>query len=194
MWRYEMDDIGLGHHEDKTTNGAVCYANMQHNCWVGTRLLRKHDFQIKIVALAGAKSAPELRFIYSAIFLSEVKIQFYFQRDGNIKPTARAVLACIVFTVAPSTNASTATSTFQVLITIAKACTVTAGPSSNINLGSVNSSATNTTGNSTIYVNCSKTTPYFIGLAPSTANGGSTTGAGAMSSVANSSTNTDKVP
>lgn len=51
-----------------------------------------------------------------------------------------------------------------------------------------------TSGNSTISVNCSKTTPYFIGLAPSTANGGGTGGAGAMSSVANAATNTDKVP
>lgn len=39
-----------------------------------------------------------------------------------------------------------------------------------------------------------KTTPYFIGLAPSAANGGTTTGSGAMSSVANAATNTDKVP
>ncbi|HEY3984216.1 Csu type fimbrial protein [Cedecea sp.] len=106
----------------------------------------------------------------------------------------RLVLSCIAFAIAPSASAVTSTGTFQVLINIAKACSVTAGPTSNINLGSVNSSATNTTGNSTISVNCSKTTPYFIGLAPSTANGGNTSGAGAMSSVANSATNTDKVP
>lgn len=111
-----------------------------------------------------------------------------------MKPASAVFLSCIAFSVAPLAHAVTTTATFQVLITIAKACSVTAGPASNINLGTVNSSAINTTGNSTISVNCSKTTPYYIGLAPSTANGGNTSGAGAMSSVANSATNTDKVP
>lgn len=113
-----------------------------------------------------------------------------------MKPAIGAciVLSCMAFAIIPSANAVIATGTFQVLITIAKTCSVTAGPSSNINLGSVSSSATNTSGNSSISVICSTTTPYFIGLAPSTANGGNTTGAGAMSSVANSATNTDKVP
>ncbi|AGB76677.1 putative secreted protein [Enterobacteriaceae bacterium strain FGI 57] len=113
-----------------------------------------------------------------------------------MKPSTllRFILPCFAFAVIPTANAATATATFQVLITILKSCSVTAGASSNINLGSVNASATNTSGNSTISVNCSKTTPYFIGLAPSTANGGGTSGAGAMSSVANGATNTDKVP
>lgn len=75
-----------------------------------------------------------------------------------------------------------------------KACTVTAGSGSNISLGSVNATATNTSASNTISINCSKTTPYFIGLAPSVANGGNTAGRGAMSSVANAATNTDKVP
>ncbi|WP_414734390.1 spore coat U domain-containing protein [Citrobacter freundii] len=75
-----------------------------------------------------------------------------------------------------------------------KACTVTAGSASNITLGPVNTTATNTSASNTISINCSKTTPYFIGLAPSAANGGTTTGSGAMSSVANAATNTDKVP
>ncbi len=113
-----------------------------------------------------------------------------------MKPSTllRFILPCFAFSVIPAANAATATATFQVLITILKSCSVTAGASSNINLGSVNANATNTSGNSTISVNCSKTTPYFIGLAPSTANGGGTGGAGAMSSVANAATNTDKVP
>ncbi len=108
----------------------------------------------------------------------------------------RILLSCMALSLIPSAaNAATATATFQVLITIVKACTVTAGAASNINLGTaVNATATNTTGSNTISVNCSKTTPYFIGLAPSTANGGNTTGAGSMSSVANFATNTDKVP
>lgn len=110
------------------------------------------------------------------------------------KMAPRILLSCLALSIIPSANAATATATFQVLITILKACTVTAGSSSNISLGSVNSSATNTTGTSVISATCSKTTPYFIGLSPSTANGGTTTGSGSMSSVANSATNTDKVP
>ncbi|MCW2256869.1 spore coat protein U-like protein [Providencia alcalifaciens] len=93
-----------------------------------------------------------------------------------------------------SANGATVTDTFKVLITIMKSCSVTAGADSNINLGSVSSSAINTNATNNITINCSKTTPYFIGLSPSTANGGGSTGAGAMSSVANSATNTDKVP
>lgn len=108
-----------------------------------------------------------------------------------MKPASAVFLSCIAFTVAPLAHAVTTTGTFQVLITIAKACSVTAGPSSYINLGTVNSSATNTTGNGTISVNCSKTTPYFIGLAPSNAN---TAGQGTMATTAIPPTNTDKVP
>lgn len=84
--------------------------------------------------------------------------------------------------------ADTATGTFQVSITIQKACTVTAGSASNIALGTVPSTATNTLGNNTITVYCSKTTPYFIGLAPSNAN---SAGAGALSGTGG---NTDTVP
>jgi spore coat protein U-like protein len=90
---------------------------------------------------------------------------------------------------ASSGGTSPVSATFQITMTIQKACSVTAG--SNIALGTVNSLATNTSGTSNITVACSKTTPYNIGLAPSNA---STTGAGTMASVANSATNTDKVP
>jgi spore coat protein U-like protein len=85
--------------------------------------------------------------------------------------------------------ASPATATFQVLLTITKACSVTAGTGSNVSLGSVTSTATNTQGTNNISVTCSKTTPYYIGLAPSNA---STTGAGVMSGTI--SGNTDTVP
>lgn len=102
------------------------------------------------------------------------------------------LLSCMaVVFLTPAANAAVATGTFQVLITVQSFCTVAAGTASNINLGAVNTSATNVTGNNTISVNCSKTTPYYIGLAPSNSN---TLGAGVMSSVANSATNTDKVP
>ncbi len=84
--------------------------------------------------------------------------------------------------------ASTASGTFQITVTIQKACTVTAGAAFNITLGTVAATATNTLGNNTITVNCSKTTPYFIGLAPSNS---STAGAGTLSGTAG---NTDTVP
>jgi spore coat protein U-like protein len=90
--------------------------------------------------------------------------------------------------------ADPATATFQVLIIIQKACTVTAGTASNINLGTVAATAVNTTGNNTISVNCSLTTPYYVGLAPSAANGGNTTGGGNMISTTAPAVNTNKVP
>ncbi|MBB1200137.1 SCPU domain-containing protein [Enterobacteriaceae bacterium 89] len=104
---------------------------------------------------------------------------------------SRLILSSMALAFIPTANAAVANGTFQVLITILKACTVTAGSGSNINLGSVNSTATNTTGNNTISVTCSKTTPYFIGLSPSNSN---TLGAGTMASSTNPVTNTDKVP
>lgn len=106
----------------------------------------------------------------------------------------RLILFCCAFSIIPVANAATTSATFQVLMTIQKACTVVAGSGSNISLGSVSATAINTSASNSISVNCSKTTPFFIGLEPSAANGGNTTGAGAMSSVTNSATNTDKVP
>ncbi|SIT43695.1 Spore coat protein U [Paraburkholderia ribeironis] len=94
----------------------------------------------------------------------------------------------------PASAAGPATATFQVMITIQQACSVTAGAASNINLGTVSSTAVNTTGSNTISVTCSKTTPYYVGLAPSAANGGTTTGSGAMSTADALAGNTDKVP
>ncbi|MCB8876872.1 Csu type fimbrial protein [Acidisoma silvae] len=87
--------------------------------------------------------------------------------------------------------ASPATATFQVTMTITKACVVTAGTGSKIALGSVTATAVNTKGSNAITVACSKTTPYYIGLAPSNA---STTGAGTMTTSDALAGNTDKVP
>lgn len=105
--------------------------------------------------------------------------------------TTLLVTSGLVFSVHA---ASPATATFQVLIVIQKACSVTAGAGSNINLGTVAATALNTTGSNTISVTCSKTTPYFVGLAPSAANGGTTTGSGGMSTADALAGNTDKVP
>ena len=86
-------------------------------------------------------------------------------------------LALVSALVAAPAMAETATSTFKVTITIQKACTVNAGAASDISLGTVAATETDLDGNNTITVNCSKTTPYYIGLAPSNA---ATDGAGEM--------------
>lgn len=85
-------------------------------------------------------------------------------------------------------TASSGTFAFTVSASVVKSCTVGAGVSSNINLGTVPSTATNIAGTNTISVSCTSTTPYYIGLTPSNA---STTGAGTMSGTGG---NTDKVP
>ncbi len=77
--------------------------------------------------------------------------------------------------------AATATSTFNVKMTITSACNVSTAPG-DINLGSAVASTTAVTNNgSTIFkVNCSKKTPFYVGLAPSAANGGTSAGTGFM--------------
>lgn len=105
-----------------------------------------------------------------------------------LKNTLLAAALIMAGGFASVTSAAVANANFQITITIQKACSVTAGAGSNINLGTVASTAPNTSGTSNISVTCSKTTPYFIGLAPSNNN---TTGAGVMSGTG---TNTDKVP
>lgn len=88
-----------------------------------------------------------------------------------------AVFATLAF-LSGHAMADTATANFQVKMTILKSCSVTAGAASDITLGSVSSTATNTSGSNNISVTCSKTTPYYIGLAPSN---NSTAGDGRMS-------------
>jgi spore coat protein U-like protein len=113
----------------------------------------------------------------------------------SLKKTLLVTIALFTSGLALTVEAaSPATATFQVLMVIQKACTVTAGATSNINLGTVDSTALNTTGSNTISVTCSKSTPYYVGLAPSAANGGTTTGSGGMSTADALPGNTDKVP
>ncbi|MDR3455030.1 MAG: spore coat U domain-containing protein [Rhodoferax sp.] len=97
-------------------------------------------------------------------------------------------------TFAASANAATATASFQVLMTIQKSCSVTAGTASNISLGTVASTATPNNGSNTISVTCSKTTPYNIGMLPSAANSGTANGTGNMTTADALAGNTDKVP
>lgn len=108
---------------------------------------------------------------------------------------ASACAACAIVALIPVTaTAATATGTFQVQIEIQKACAVTAGAGSNVNVGAVASTATNSAGSNTISVTCTKSTPYFIGLAPSALNGGTNSGSGAMAGTGGIAANTDKVP
>ena len=83
--------------------------------------------------------------------------------------------------------------TFEVKIKILKTCAVTTAPGE-INLGSIaaTSSPVSQSANNTFKVNCSKKTPFYIGLAPSAANGGTANGTGNMVSAVPA--NTDQVP
>lgn len=107
----------------------------------------------------------------------------------NTAATALTVTS-VAGTTAPTNCVSTSFSavwSFPVTATVSPQCTVTAG--NNLNLGTVASSAINVAGNTTLNVNCSATTPYYIGLAPSNNNTG---GAGNMNGSIPG--NTDKVP
>jgi spore coat protein U-like protein len=95
-----------------------------------------------------------------------------------MKKLTLVATAVLAIAAASAAVAATSTATFQVLITVAKACSVTAGTGSNLNFGTVNSSATALSTTSNISVTCSKSTPYNIGLLPSNTN---TVGAGVMS-------------
>lgn len=101
-------------------------------------------------------------------------------------------LTSLVFISSTVNAANLATTTFQVLMTITSSCQVSVG--SDINLGSVSSSTTNSSSSNTLTVSCSKSTPFYIGLSPSAANNGTNAGAGNLVSVSNATTNTDKIP
>lgn len=87
------------------------------------------------------------------------------------------VAAFAMIATAPAQAASDSDE-FDVTVEITASCSVTAGGASDIDLGSVASTATDLSGSSDITVNCSNTTPYFVGLAPSS---GATDGAGELS-------------
>lgn len=87
-----------------------------------------------------------------------------------------ATVACGAFG-ATAAQASTATDTFDVTVTITAACSVTAGSASNIDLGTHPSTDTNLNASSDITVKCSNTVPYRVNLAPSN---GATNGAGSL--------------
>lgn len=99
------------------------------------------------------------------------------------------IFFCLASAVIPAANAAVATNNFQVQLVITSSCSVT--QPALLNMGSVKSDETTANGSTTMAVTCSRTTPYFVGLTPSSANGGGTTGNGFMSGTTG---NTDKVP
>lgn len=84
-----------------------------------------------------------------------------------LKKLAAICLGLGLFAIGGTTQAQTVSDTFEIRLTIEEACTVTAGAASDIDLGTVPATATDITGTNSIVVNCSNTTPYFIGLLPS---------------------------
>ncbi|MXO70615.1 Csu type fimbrial protein [Alteraurantiacibacter buctensis] len=80
---------------------------------------------------------------------------------------------------ASAANAATATDTFDVSVTITAACSVDAS-SSDIDLGTHQSTATDLGASSDITVKCSNTVPYRVNLSPSNGNTG---GAGSLDPV-----------
>jgi spore coat protein U-like protein len=89
---------------------------------------------------------------------------------------ATALLALCGLTSVASAAANPATTTFQVKLTINKACSVTA---TNLDFGTQDATATNfaQTTAGTVTVTCSKKTAYIVGLVPSNTNA---VGAGVM--------------
>ena len=106
----------------------------------------------------------------------------------STKSSAVFGVAALALFGSSAAHADTATGTFDVMLDIDATCAVTAGTGSDIDLGAEDSDATDLSGSSTFSVNCSKTVPYYIGLAPSN---GATNGAGVMSPAGSS---VDTVP
>lgn len=109
----------------------------------------------------------------------------------NFKLKAAIALAVLGMTgvtgTAVAAAANPATATFQVLMTISKGCTVTAGATSNIALGTVDATvAVGTSGTNTIAVACSNKTAYNVAL--QSANNASNAGLGTLKGTG---TNTD---
>lgn len=101
--------------------------------------------------------------------------------------------AAVALTSAAFAATNPATATFDVKLTVVKACSVTAGAGSTIDFGTQDADATNLSANNSISVTCSKGTAYTIGLTPGNNN---TAGAGSMTAqnVAPVTGNTDTVP
>lgn len=91
------------------------------------------------------------------------------------KSLMTAALLTIVGFAAMSANAAT-TDTFDITLTVASACDITAGSATDIDLGTADNTAK--TGTNAIEVFCSTGVPYQLALVPSNAD---TTGSGILS-------------
>ncbi|AMM24254.1 Csu type fimbrial protein [Variovorax sp. PAMC 28711] len=100
------------------------------------------------------------------------------------------ILALAIVSAAPVAGADTKTTTFNVLLTIAKACNFTTA-ASDVNFGSQLSTATNVQNLGNLYVTCTKNTAYDIGLGAGTGTG-ATVSARTMKGLTGG--NTDEVP
>lgn len=102
-------------------------------------------------------------------------------KTSFIAAAAAAVLGTLA---APAmAQVSLSANTFNVKITIQGACDVTAGSASDINLGTVPSTATNVSSDGKISVTCTKDLAYQVALTPSS---GNTDGSGTMTNSGNS--------
>ena len=86
-----------------------------------------------------------------------------------LKTTHRALLAAGLFVAATSAFALTTSTTFQVQASVAKQCSVAAV---NLTFPAVDPLSSQTDGATTVTVNCTKNSPYTVGL-----DAGTTTGA-----------------
>ena len=81
----------------------------------------------------------------------------------------KAAAAAGILAISGTASAATATTTFTVSATLLKVCTVGA---TNINFGNYTPGGGALTGNSTISVKCTRTTPYTVALNAGTTAGG----------------------
>ncbi len=83
----------------------------------------------------------------------------------------------MAFAGAAAAATSPATATFTVSLQVNKTCVVSTTSASNITLGATDANGTSASSSGTFSVNCSNTTPFYVGLAPSN---GSTVGTGTL--------------
>jgi spore coat protein U-like protein len=73
-------------------------------------------------------------------------------------------IAAITLAALPGAHAATATTTFAVRITITTACDITTTAPTDVNFGTVASTATNVDNQGALNVNCTPASPYTIAL------------------------------
>ncbi len=130
------------------------------------------------LTLGNKASTTGMATLYAVVLNGQTTIVPGNYSDNYANGDTAVTINDVAGNTAPGTCSGTQTGSyfpFNVTATVVKNCTVNAN---NLNLGSVAAGATATSGSTTISVACSKTTPYYVGLAPQ--NVSSTTGAGTM--------------